>query len=106
MLMLKKNPRNLNVNRTNFFLLSSPPVVECSGLSSPVNGAVQMDDPMFSSMASYSCDQGFGLQGDATRTCQADGTWSGATPQCRSELILLLEGSCLRWVHTLNCSSY
>ena len=64
-------------------------VVQCSPLSSPVNGAVQMDDPMYSSMASYSCDQGFGLQGDATRTCQADGTWSGATPRCRSELIFL-----------------
>ena len=69
-------------------LLFSQPVVQCSALSSPVNGAVQMDDPMYSSTASYSCDQGFGLQGDATRTCQADGTWSGVTPQCRSELTL------------------
>ena len=49
-----------------------------------------MDSPTFSSVASYSCDQGFGLQGDATRVCQADGTWSGRTPQCISEFPLNL----------------
>ena len=82
---------NLNVYYCIFVLRS---VVECSPLSSPVNGAVQMDGPMYSSMASYSCDQGFGLQGDATRMCQADGTWSGATPQCRSELIYHFNSLC------------
>ena len=36
----------------------------------------------FESMAQYGCDEGFTLSGSQSRTCQADGTWSGADPVC------------------------
>ena len=31
----------------------------------------------------YTCNDGFGLDGGATRTCQNDGMWSGTEPRCR-----------------------
>lgn len=60
-------------------------VVRCSRLRSPANGDVNVTSLMYSSIASYSCRQGFGLVGSPSRTCQADGTWSGSTPRCRGE---------------------
>ena len=35
--------------------------------------------------AKYTCDAGFTIIGSDTRTCQADGTWSGNAPVCGSE---------------------
>ena len=34
----------------------------------------------------YSCNSGFNLSGDANRTCQSDGQWSGAQPKCNRTL--------------------
>ena len=35
------------------------------------------------SSAEYSCNGGYKLdKGDAKRTCQVDGTWSGTDPEC------------------------
>ena len=36
-------------------------------------------------MATYSCDAGYGLVGDLTRTCDSADTWSGTEPTCESE---------------------
>ena len=30
----------------------------------------------------FSCDTGYSLVGSPTRTCQADGSWSGESPFC------------------------
>ena len=35
------------------------------------------------SVIRYSCDEGYALYGTVQRVCQADGTWSDATPSCR-----------------------
>ena len=32
--------------------------------------------------ATYSCDLGYDLVGEATRVCQAGGTWSNTAPEC------------------------
>ena len=51
-------------------------------------------------MATYSCDAGFELQGgDTVRTCMGDGStrfgiWSGLTPTCVGGLIMA------EWLHT------
>ena len=31
----------------------------------------------------YTCDDGFGLDGSGSRTCRNDGSWSGTEPTCR-----------------------
>ena len=37
------------------------------------------------SVASYSCDDGYVIDGLSTRICQDQQTWSGSEPQCRSK---------------------
>lgn len=36
----------------------------------------------FQNQVNYTCDQYFEIHGDVNRTCLADGTWSGAIPEC------------------------
>ena len=64
---------------------------DCSGAqgcalpSSPMNGHVTTDCTDVGCTASYVCDAGYVLGGDASRQCQSDGLWSGSTPSCLAE---------------------
>lgn len=58
--------------------------VDCGMLDPPDDGSVDAAVTTFESEATYSCDTGFTLAGEPTRTCQADGTWSGDAPICSS----------------------
>ena len=46
------------------------------------NGGRTVDGSSPGSVATYTCNDGYVLVGDSTRTCQATGTWSGEDPQC------------------------
>ena len=59
--------------------------LECDQLPDISNGRVIITSPAVGSTARYVCDPGFQLVGRATRTCQADGKWSGEEPFCRGE---------------------
>ena len=62
-------------------------VVDCNALTNPTNG--QVDDSAgttFEQTATYSCNAGYNLVGDSTRTCQANGVWSGSAPTCQGVL--------------------
>ena len=59
-------------------------VIQCPELSIE-NGKVIITptEHTVNSTAEYTCDNGFKLdKGDAKRTCQDGGTWSGQTPEC------------------------
>ena len=56
--------------------------IDCGVLRNPVNGRVQLPRTVVGSQAVYSCDMGFVLIGDDTRTCGLDGQWSGSQPSC------------------------
>ena len=56
--------------------------VDCGDLKQPLNGQVFFQSTLFLSEATYSCNSGFELVGEGTRTCQANGQWSGEEPQC------------------------
>ena len=56
--------------------------VDCGALSPPANGAVSAPTTTYGSTVTYSCTSGHSLSGNATRTCQANGTWSGSMPAC------------------------
>ena len=59
-------------------------VVDCGDLRNPPNGRIILPGTTFGSAAVYSCLSGFtfGSNGVKTRTCQANGRWSGETPTC------------------------
>jgi len=54
----------------------------CPELTDPANGRVMWTGLTPGSTATYSCDEGFVLNGTQIRTCQSDGTWSDAAPTC------------------------
>jgi len=57
-------------------------IVDCGGLTDPGNGSVSASSTTYGSTADYTCNPGYGVSGTSPRTCQADGTWSGAAPTC------------------------
>ena len=62
-------------------------VVDCGNLTNPANGQVSHTaGTTFGQTAIYSCNTGYNLVGDSTRTCQATGEWSGSVPTCERML--------------------
>ncbi|MDH5671915.1 MAG: hypothetical protein OEZ06_07170 [Myxococcales bacterium] len=62
---------------------SSCSAVDCGALSPPTNGHVGTPaGTTYGQEASYACDLGYALSGDASRRCESDGTWSGGAPSC------------------------
>ena len=60
--------------------------VMCPELISPVNGMVTMPSRIFNSVATYSCNEGYVLIGNAARTCQDNAMWTGSSDvSCRSK---------------------
>ncbi|XP_064397067.1 CUB and sushi domain-containing protein 1-like isoform X5 [Halichondria panicea] len=56
--------------------------IDCGPLTDPGNGLVMVSTTIFMSTAAYSCNSGYTLEGDISRTCQFNGSWSGAEPAC------------------------
>ncbi|GMU59815.1 MAG: hypothetical protein AMXMBFR34_15780 [Myxococcaceae bacterium] len=56
--------------------------VTCSGATAPANGSVSSATATFGNAVTYTCNPGYSLTGTATRTCQANGTFSGTAPTC------------------------
>ena len=53
----------------------------------PENGQLDLEGITEASTATYSCNIGFTLNGDQTRTCGSDGSWSGSEPSCQSKTL-------------------
>ena len=60
----------------------------CIELSSPTNGQVTWTGLTSGSTATYTCDSGYRLIGDQTRTCLSTGMWSGQETTCESMHLL------------------
>ena len=59
--------------------------IDCGTITEPSNGAVSYSNngaTTYQEVATFTCDAGYDLSGDATRTCEASGNWGGATPVC------------------------
>ena len=73
-------------NLHDVFLISTG--VDCGTLPDPADGQVNHTaGTTFGQTATYSCNTGYSLVGDGTRTCQATGNWSGSTPTCPGMLL-------------------
>ncbi len=60
----------------------------CSDLPSLTNGMISYRDGSsdirpVNSVATYTCDTGYTLNGNTIKTCGSDGVWSGSTPVCQ-----------------------
>ena len=56
---------------------------DCGTLPNITNGAVELSGgTTFPSVAVYSCDGGYELQGDPVRMCNESGVWNGREPTC------------------------
>ena len=63
-----------------------PAVVTCGDPGTPSNGQRQLSGQNFGTEVTYTCDEGYELEGSQRRTCEARGEWSGELPQCKSKL--------------------
>ena len=74
------NVRNLSkkmIENTSFF-------TECDNLTAPADGLViYSSGTTFQSVATFDCNTGYTLEGDSTRTCQANTSWSNSDPSCK-----------------------
>ncbi len=62
-----------------YFIISA---IDCGVLSNPVNGSVEIPLTTFNAIITYTCNDGYTLKGDTTRTCESDEQWSGSAPVC------------------------
>ena len=78
----------LVITHSSSIFLSLFTAIDCGGLSRPSNGQISIPATMLGSMATYSCDPGYTLDGNASRICGSDGQWSGSQPSCNGECII------------------
>ena len=54
----------------------------CEAAVIPANGSINSTGIMEDDTVTYFCNEGYDLYGDANRTCQSNGQWSGIQPEC------------------------
>ena len=54
----------------------------CPGLDDPENGKVSVPSTSYLSEATYTCNDGFIINGNPIRECGPDELWSGSEPSC------------------------
>lgn len=54
----------------------------CGGLLDPTNGQVSTSGTTEGSIATYSCNNGYHVVGNTSRTCGSNRQWSGNAPTC------------------------
>ena len=75
-------------------------MIDCGGPIDPEGGDVTVTPGVGSiqtglnAVAIYTCSEGYDLVGNAVRTCQANGQWDVAAPNC---LCKYLTACSLRW---------
>lgn len=70
------------IEASEAFLFYYNIATNCGELTSPGNGAVVFSGTHVGSTATYSCSEGFVLNGEEFRTCLLSGEWSGDAPTC------------------------
>ena len=60
--------------------------VSCGPLDDPENGQVTVSGSDVFSIATYTCNQGFGLVGVSSRICETSGVWSDSPPVCERKI--------------------
>nr|XP_027308991.2 fibulin-7 isoform X2 [Anas platyrhynchos] len=61
---------------------AAAPAVSCPALQAPAGGRKFGTKYLVEHEVHFACNPGFELLGSSTRTCQANGSWSGQEPRC------------------------
>ena len=80
--MLGSNTRTCQADGTWSGSEPTCTIVTCPLPSATSPLAVSAPDITYKSVATYICAAGYSMLGSNTRTCQADGLWSGSDPTC------------------------
>ncbi|KFZ55929.1 Fibulin-7, partial [Antrostomus carolinensis] len=59
-----------------------PPATSCPALQAPADGRKFGSKYLVEHEVHFTCNPGFQLLGSSTRTCQANGSWTGQEPRC------------------------
>jgi len=57
-------------------------IVNCTILTDPPNRVINCTMDVNDPSCNFTCNTGYELTGSATRSCQADGSWSGTNASC------------------------
>ena len=74
----------------------------CPPLEDPDNGRVTVTGFGIGDEASYTCDQGYQLDGVSSLTCSSDGQWSSQPPTCTQSMF----DSLYKATRTFHCNSF
>ena len=66
-------------------------VLHCGSLETPSNGTQNSSTDVVDSVATFSCDYGFRLDGSAQRSCTNDGYWNGIEATCVGQSVYTVE---------------
>jgi len=75
--------------------------IQCSNLTKPSNGEIVSCNSASIGVGyegdtcSFTCNTGYELSGNDTRTCQSDGSWSGSEIMCERGIYYMLYCSAL-----------
>ena len=95
----------VRLNDLYFILIYSVPLaVDCGDPGTPTNGHHNFSSTTYTSVATYTCDVGYTLQGSNSRTCQSNGQWSGSVPQCNGMIVSKTSAMKLRLYTIYNAS--
>jgi len=75
------------------YLLS--PVRDCGRLDPPSNGDIRTTGTGVGDTATYTCNPGFMLVGETTRTFLDNGFWSETAPICTRKILMAKVSNCL-----------
>ena len=64
------------------YLCAATQDIRCPDLTDPANGRVMVAGTTPGDAATYTCNDGYKLDGASTRTCGSGGQWSSDPPVC------------------------
>lgn len=78
----------------------------CQPLPEIENGAIVVSGLSTGDTATYSCNDGFHLVGDPTRTCTVDRVWSPDAPLCRGTVYMYIILYIILYMYDRKCTAF